>query len=268
MKNILLLLHDDSGQEARLQVGLHLARALDGHLCCLDVVQAPVQGGCLTPDGQVFLVEYEREQETANRGTISNRLENEDVPWTMTEATGNIADCVKRAAGLSDLIVVNRRLDDFSGPDMMAIASKVVLEAHKPVVAVSEACRSFDAAGPAIVAWDGSDPAMAALTGSVPLLRIARSVKIIEIQDSTAGSVRDASAYLSRHDIHAEVELIARFKGDPDGPAEIIQAICVREKAAYCVMGAFGHSRLREAILGGVTRTMLASSEVPLVLAH
>lgn len=101
-----------------------------------------------------------------------------------------------------------------------------------------------------------------------PLLRLAQSVNIVEVQGSSNGSVDDAATYLSRHGIHAEVDLVARFKDDESPLGAAIADICRSQSAAYCVMGAYGHSRLREALFGGVSRHMLTRSEIPLLLAH
>jgi nucleotide-binding universal stress UspA family protein len=269
MKNILVLIHDDAGQGARLQAALDITRAVGGHLIALDVVAAPVLASdVFMPDTQLALLDDARVREDRNCTRVEQRLVREDVPWEVVQAIGEIDDCVTRNAGLADLIVVNRKLDDPLSPDMRALSSQVALKAHKPVVAVAEDCDGFDASGTAIVAWDGSPPAMAALTAAVPLLKLAGSVTLVEIQGDSPGSVHAAAAYLSRHGVHAEVELIARFKEDGSSIAQILQSICTSEGAAYCVMGAYGHSPLRETLFGGTTRTMLSQSRIPLVLAH
>jgi nucleotide-binding universal stress UspA family protein len=268
MKNILVLVHDDAGQEARLQAALDLTRAFDGHLHCLDVVSLPAVAGTGFGEAQAVLLEESSTREASNRASLEERLRGEGVAWSMEDVVGEISTCIKAAAGLADLIVMNRQLDDRTGPDMLSSVSRVVIETHKLVVAVGQECRGIDVTGTAVVAWDGSAPAMAALTASVPLLKKAKSVRIIEIIDSSQGSVNQAAAYLSRHDIHVEIDLIARFKDDPTGPAEIIPMLAKREGAAYCVMGAYGHSRMRERIFGGVTRQMLEANDLTLVLAH
>ena len=266
MKNILLLVHDDGGQEARLQAALDLTRALDGHLTCLDVVQFPVLGGdYFTVAGQALLLEDERTREAANRDRLKERLAREDVAWTLNEAQGDIADCVTRAAALADLIVLNRRFERLSAVNMMEIATSVVMTTGKAIVAVDDDAQGFDASGPALVAWDGSASATAAMRAAVPILQLSGRVELFEVADgSPAASVEDAAAYLSRHDVHANIRRV-QMAGSP---AEMIGEACSLLGASYCVMGAFGHSPLREAILGGVTRHMLASSTIPLVLAH
>jgi nucleotide-binding universal stress UspA family protein len=265
MKNLLLLAHDDSGQEARLQAGLDLCRALDGHLNCLDVIGTSIAG---YPDPEVaaFLVAGEVQRESSNRARLEERLAHEDVAWTMREASGSFSECLGDAAGLADLIILNPQLDD--GPDMLHLATAMLLKARKPVLLVPESCRGFDPSGPAMVAWDGSLPAMSALTAAIPLLKLAKMVRILEIQGSSKGSVDEAASYLSRHGIHAEVDLVACFKDAPHEPSVVIQDMCEREKCTYCVMGAYGHSLVRETLFGGVTRRILASTRVPVLLAH
>ena len=267
MKNVLLLIHADEGQEARLQAALDLTRSLEGHLTCLDVVRCPVVGPRYFPArGQALLLEEERSSEQANRAAIEARLVDEDVAWNMIEATGDIASCVSDAAGLADLIVLNRKLDVFSEVNMLAVATSVAMKSRKPIVAVCDSARGFDAAGAALVAWDGSAAAMTALQAAIPLLRLARTVEIFEAEDGADRSrAEEAAAYLSRHDMQPRITHGRSAEADV---AEQIQQACASSGAAYCVMGAFGHSPLLETLLGGVTRRMLSTSDIPLFLAH
>lgn len=267
MKNVLLLVHDDAGQEARLQTALDLTRALDGHLVCLDVIGLPVVLGSTFGDaGQVTLMQDEHEREAENRKRLADRLAREGVRWNMRSATGELANCVNAESGLADLLVVNRKLDDPFAPDMRSVASKLAVKSRKPVVAVAESCTGFDAFGTAVVAWDGSIPAMTAVTAALPLLKLARDVVVVEVTTKgRAPTADEAAAYLSRHGVHAKIVQVEAGTADP---AERISQTCQDEGADYCVMGAYGHSRLREAIFGGVTRQMLTSSDVPLILAH
>src|SRR5206468_682234 len=135
--NILLLVHDDAGQEARFQAALDLTRALNGHLHCLDVavmpalVDSPYDGV-----GQALLLQNEYEREYGNKTRLEARLRKEDVRWSVTEATGSLAGCIEDAAALADLIVLNRKLDDFAYPDMRGTAADVVIRSGKPIVAV------------------------------------------------------------------------------------------------------------------------------------
>lgn len=265
MKNVLLLVHDDDGQEARLQVALDLTRALSGHLTCVDVVRMVYEGdvmfggagGVLLADGQAI--------EDVNRARLKTRLGREDVAWNWIDEIGDLAGCLTRAAGLADVIVVNRRLSN-DVLDMANVAASVAIETHKPVVAVPDTVRRFDTAGRALVAWDGSLPAMAALCAALPLLRLAKAVRVIEIDlAGDAAPAEEAAEYLSRHGVHAE---ILRVPCQGEHADAVILRQAAEYGAAYCLMGAYGHARTVEALFGGVTRRMLKSAEIPLVLVH
>ena len=267
MKNILLLVHDDAGQEARFQVALDLTRALRGHLICLDVAAMPVvSGDFYAAEAEAMLLADERTREAENRERLEARLSREDVPWTWLETVGSIGASLVDAAKMADLVVVNRRFDESSGPDMRAIASQVVIGSGKAVVAVPEDVRGFDAAGTAMIAWDGSDEAMKAVQASVPLLQLVQTVTIVEVaDDAVAMPAEEAAAYLSRHDVKPVV-IRRRNRGLPTSWTLLSEAKA--EGADYLVMGGFGHSRFAEALFGGVSRDVLSESPIPTVMAH
>jgi nucleotide-binding universal stress UspA family protein len=101
---------------------------------------------------------------------------------------------------------------------------------------------------------------------AVPLLRRATYVHLVEVADDNPGApASEAATYLARHGIATEVH---------DWPAKgrrtstaLLHAVAELD-ARYLVMGAYGHSRLRETVLGGVTRDLIQSTSVPLLLAH
>jgi nucleotide-binding universal stress UspA family protein len=267
MKNILLLIHDDAGQEARFQAALDISRAIRGHLTCLDVsIIPPIVADSYGVSGGAMLLELEQESETANRQRIEKRLAAEDVSWDWIDVTGYLEPALEKASALADLIVVNRALTELALPDMRAVAAGLVVKSGKPVLAVPDHAEGFNAAGAALVAWDGSHQASAALSAAVPLLALASSVTIVEVEDgSVQTGAEEAAAYLSRHGIHAN---IVRPSTGGDDAGSVLLAKANSEKFDYLVMGGFGHSRFTEALLGGVTRRMLAESPIPLFLAR
>lgn len=266
MKNILVLMHDDVGQEARFQAALDLTRALEGHLTCLDVAIAPATvDDYATLGGSALLLADEQANESRNRERMEARLKVEGLPYDWVESTGFASAAVIEASGLADLIVLNRRIKN-AYPDMEEIAGEVVVKSGRPVIVVPENCERFDAFGPALVAWDGSAEAQAALRAAVPLLRHASEVTILEIDDGSVRMPGEAAAtYLSRHGIEP-VLLYVRNSVQPASTTLLDQV--ERRACAYVVMGGYGHARLTEALFGGVTRRMLQESPVPVFLAH
>jgi nucleotide-binding universal stress UspA family protein len=265
VKNVLLLVHEDAGQEARFQAALDLARALSGHLACIDVSPFPLvfdQGEVSAPAVTID----EAAQETGNKARLQRRLEAEDLSWSWQDLRDDFVPGLLEAAASADVIVLNRKLDTASRPDMRAITACLLTNSQALVVAVDERCRALDVGMPALVAWDGSEQAMHALQRALPLLKLASAVTIFQAgplpQEGVAAE--EAALFLSRHGIRAAVETNPRrgqVAADICGAAE-------RIGAGYCVMGAFGHSRLREALLGGVSHEMLNAAPLPLMMAH
>lgn len=265
MKNILLLVHDDDGQEARLQVALDVARGVGGHLHCLDVSILPhIAGGFYGATAMILADEEVRE--AANRAALEKRLQIEDVPWDWRDMTGDLGECLAREATLADIIVVNRGLDTILSPDMRHVAGRLLQDAKTPVLAVPAKSASLNVKGHALVAWDGSDAAGAALRAATPLLVLAERTTVVEIgKPAGDASAEDAAAYLSRHGVKVTVDLLPERSDDV---GERLLAEARNRRADYIVMGGYGHSRMREALLGGVTQTLLRQSPVPLFLAH
>lgn len=269
MKTILLLAHDDEGQEARLQAALDVTRAVGGHLACLDVISPPVAMAYDDYSGvaTAALMEEEREREAANRSRLQARLTHEDIAWSWQETSGYLEQTIESAAGLADLLVLSSRHGEDEPAELRRLAGLVAEKARRPVLAVPKHAKALDLTAPVLVAWDGSREADEALRDAVPLLRLSNDVVLFQF-DEPEGSfaASDAAAYLSRHGIHARIESLPRRADDLVYIALLEQAAHIG--AAYIVMGAYGFSPTLETVFGGVTRSMLAHSEVPLLLAH
>jgi len=266
MKTLLVLAHDDPGQEARLQVAVDLARRLEAHLTCLDVVVLPPAyvDDSVGSTISATIVESEIEQETANRAKLEARLVHEDISWDWQERTGDFVGSLCGAAQFADLLIVNRAIEDPVMP-MRSVVGGVIKEADKPILAVPQDAQKFDDHC-AVIAWDGSAAATAALRNAVPLLKLMERVFLVEVtSDKADGWAEDAARYLSRHGIHARIERVPPLSS---GIARTLIAEAGRHGAGLIVAGGYGHSRLREAVFGGVTRELLAHSPYPLLLSH
>jgi nucleotide-binding universal stress UspA family protein len=261
----LLLVHQNSGQVARLQAALDLTCALSGHLTCLDIPPFPLmfdQGMSMAPP----VVIDEADQEAENKSRSQRRLEAEDVCWSWKDVRDDFVPGVLEAADAADVIVLNRKLDSSSRPNMRAITSNVLAHSDALVVAVDEHCPGLEVGMPVLIAWDGSDGAMHAIERALPPLKLASKIRIFQAGAAPKGAIPadEAALYLSRHGINSEIEI------GPDSK-QVADDICdaaERFGAGYCVMGAFGHSRLREALLGGANRDMLSEAPMPLMVAH
>lgn len=267
MKNILLFVHDDAGQSARLQAALDVTRALSGHLTCVDVTEIPmVYADAYAGAALAKCLADEDAREGRNRERLERRLASEDVCWSWHDYTGTFVDAILDAAGMADLIVLNRKLDAAPVPDMRRLTTDIIVSVRKPVLAVPDGLAEFPVGGRALIAWDGSAAVTATVRACIPLLSLSSSVRLF-CAESYRGEtdLNAAASYLSRHGIHAEIQ---RVYDEQRAVADIIMSECELWRADWCLMGGYGHGRLREELFGGVTRRMLGESRAPLVLCH
>ena len=259
MKNILLLIHDDQGQESRLQAALDVTRALGGHLECLDVLTLPlIVSGYYSSGSEAVMIAAERERDTANRASLESRLAKEDVTWSMGETYGTIVEALIQTSDFADLIVVSARTEA-RGDDRPSLET-LPLKAGRPILAVPPGCLGLDPDGCALVAWDGSRPCNEAVRAAVPLLQRAGQVVLLEVnQPRGALAMAEVATYLSRHGV--STELVERTTTGLVADAILDQARHC--SAEFIVMGAYSKPRVAETVFGGVTRTMLLESQVP-----
>ena len=269
MKTVLLHATEDNGMESRLQAALDVTRAFDSHLSCVQVTpfDAIMMGD---PFGGVHalptVVAAVQDAEDDHKARTEQKLGMEGASWDWSGFTGPPAQVVVERSHLADLIVLSiaGQADEYNGPQ--AIATLVALAARAPVLAVDPAIRGLDCFGPAMVAWNGSPEGANALRLALPLLRKASVVHIVTVPEKPGTfPPTDASLYLARHGVESQLH-----EWDPEGRsvAETLRDAASTLRAAYIVMGAYGHSRFSEAILGGVTRDLMRRSPVPLLLAH
>lgn len=266
MKNVLVLIHDDAGQEARLQVALDLTRALSGHLNCLDAAIPSVGGGAyLDVSNSAIAVDCVARHEAKNRSRVETRLRGEGVSWSMHETIGAPGRAFREAAALTDLIVLSFPRDH-ADDKLRRLVGEVAVKAGRPVVAVPASCRGFNVAGKALVGWNGSPEASEAVRQGLPLLQQATSVTLLSV-DQPKGDLSpdEAARYLSRHGIHAE---IVTRESDGSTVSDVILGEAHALGAAYVLIGAYGLPRSIEALFGGVTSGMLLESELPILLAR
>jgi nucleotide-binding universal stress UspA family protein len=120
---------------------------------------------------------------------------------------------------------------------------------------------------PALIAWNGSSTAADAVRGAMPMLDHTAPVQILSIDDdSEAFPASEVQQYLYEHSIRSDAHL------RPSDPGKDVADAIVEQSeqlgTGMIVAGAFGHNRLREMLLGSVTRELLKKSPVPLLLAH
>ena len=189
---------------------------------------------------------------------------------TVVTQLGALTDVVASRARYADLVVLPRPYGPTKGIEDEAVIEAALFEGMAPVLVVPDAGMPSTDPRRVVLAWNQSREALVAARRALPFLCRADSVQILVIDPPTHGPERSDPGgllcqMLVRHGVNAEVTVLARTLPRVSD----VLARHLRETAAdLLVMGAYGHSRFREAILGGATRDMLEGAEVPVLLAH
>ncbi|MCI3953839.1 MAG: Universal stress protein UspA, partial [Burkholderiales bacterium] len=119
------------------------------------------------------------------------------------------------------------------------------------------------------IAWDFSRPAARAVADALPLLERAKRVRVVTVVNEKDIASRRSSAELARHLARHGIDIVLdEFDSMGRRIGAALEAYVASRNADLLVMGAYGHSRVREFILGGATRSMLARPPVPVFLSH
>jgi len=260
MREVLVPIHDDIGQQSRLQAAFDLVRASQGRLFCVDLAKPDVGGAGAARGGSQVM-----EAEVAPLTTVRDQIDASGLPAQWIESHDDMLPALSELAALADLIVMSApRADLF--PSTYAAISELLVSANTPIVAVPPESPGICLNGEVLICWDGSREAHHAMVAAIPLLQRASTVTIVEIDD---GSLKlpatQAQALLAQRNIPSHVRSDLAFGEKAAFP--LLEQIGLL-KADYVVMGGFGHSRLVENIFGGVTERLLHESPVPLFLKH
>ncbi|GMN02674.1 universal stress protein [Erythrobacter sp. MTPC3] len=272
MKSILVHADGDNAMEARMQVALDIARVTGAHITFLQAVSFEVFApGDFYGSAMAAAMPRIREAAAEVRERITADLENEDVNWEWKFLYGMAEHRLMEQSALHDLVIVGPHDVGEEGTRRpSSMAGTLALKAPVPVLVVPSETKRLDLTSPVMIAWNGSSEACVALRAAVPLLKFDSDVQLISVaeeddKDRFDFPASEGAKYLSRHDIEAEIVEI------PRGDAKISDALFAAASQRDCsmmVMGAYGHSRLAEMLLGGVTRRSLTDPKLPIFLAH
>jgi nucleotide-binding universal stress UspA family protein len=270
MKSLLLHVARDDGFESRKQVALDIGRQFESHLTLVqpslaqDFVAFDMAGGAHFVAQAFTAAEQARAELKAN---VEADLTNEGVnwDWQVIEASSRVS-ILAEAARLADLAILSLDVDRRGAAQPgRSLAGDLAMTCRTPILAVPPECRGFTF-GKAVIAYDGGPEASFALRCALPLLAKCDHVVIAEVSDDPhAYPLTDAADYLGRHGIKARIEPVD--KGDKTVEERLLRAT-EQFGADILIMGAYGHSRWREALFGGVTHYVLAETKVPVLLAH
>lgn len=201
-----------------------------------------------------------------------------DAVWQVAEADGlgNIAPVIVHAGRRADLVIVGQNDSGAAAPEGPgAVAQDIVMSVGRPTLVVPHAGRYADIGRRPLIAWTESRESARALYDALPLMRHAEKVQLLEVGAPRASTeevarqragLASVARYLEAHGLTVAVEFQPGLSDI--GPAELILSRAADHGADLLVMGAYGHSRLQELVLGGATRSILSSMTLPVLMTH
>lgn len=270
-----ILVHIDAGKRcpARIEVAIALARRFGAHLIGLNALTATELPGYVQAGGMPLVElrrrhadeQVERAQAAFDQALSAAALASAE--WRTSAL--NAVDAVSLHARYADLIVLGQHgAEDYSGVGS-GFAEHVVREAGRPVLMVPYVGDFASIGKRILIGWKATREAIRAVSDAIPFLHQAEAIRVLVI-DPKAGERGampdvDIAPYLARHGVNVEVHVDRAAQNDVGN--EILSR-AADFGADLIVVGAYGHSRFREMVLGGASRTIMDSMTVPVLLSN
>ncbi|WP_050929044.1 universal stress protein [Aestuariivita boseongensis] len=276
-KSILTIITDAAVAESPLAHATALAAAQDAHVeaMCLGVDRT--QTGYYYAGANALIL-----QETLTRAhkeadelleLTKGILSKSSVRWAADTGVAPFADLARHVAlhaRFSDLVILPKPYGENRGAELEPVVEAALFDADAPVLVVPDDAQPNPTPEQIIVAWNQSKEALSAIRAAMPFLKQAKLVRIVVVDPPAHGPERSdpgglLSQMLARHDITCEIDVVSKTL---PRVSDVLNRHVTDKNADMIVMGAYGHSRFREAILGGATRNMLEQASVPVLMAH
>jgi nucleotide-binding universal stress UspA family protein len=276
-KNLLVHVDDSKACAARVRAAAELAVAHGAHLTGLYIIPEPSPAsfvrGYIAPD--VLSAIAEQKHELAEQVMTRARaiVDGAGVAFDSRIERGfdvELPDFLNMHARYADLAILGQiDPDDETGSRLQP--ERVALGSGRPALIIPYIGAPDGFGQRILVAWDASREAARAVNDAMPLLERAAAVVVLTVDPirrqfghgDEPGA--DIALHLARHGVKVEVQ---RIEGSETDPGNAILSHLASEGSDLLVMGCFAHSRLRELVLGGVTRTILEEMTVPVLMSH
>ena len=278
LKNLLVHIDEKSSCAKRVGAAIALAQGFDAHLAAVMLVAEPHVPPALGVHIPADVLTQQRKESEAQAAAVLEAVRQQGDKaglaievrheWVVLD---DFAAAFARQARHYDLSIVGQVDPDEGDVDAELIAEAAFMQSGRPTLLIPYIGPRSLPPKRALVAWDGSREAARAVNDALPLLAKTEKVTVLVVDPGTLkGRVgdqpgADLATHLARHGLHTEV-VTAASGGLGAGDVIIGQASDIG--ADLVVMGGYGHSRLRELILGGATQSMLDHMPVPALLSH
>ncbi|MQQ09174.1 universal stress protein [Epibacterium sp. SM1979] len=276
-KTLLTVISDIDQAKAPLDQASALAQQFEAHtdaLCLgIDRTQTSYDYGMANAMLLQQSLQVARDQAAALQAFAEEHLARNGLPFSATTAVaplGEVTRHIARRGRFCDLMVVAKPYGDNAAIEGEAIVEAGLFESAAPVLVVPQDTPVLKVPKTVQIGWNESAEALSAVRKAMPFLKAARSVHVVVIDPPRHGPDRSDPGgllcqMLSRHGIHCEVNVLSKSL---PRTADVLLRHAEDTDADLLVMGAYGHSRFREAILGGATRNILEAANRPVLMAH
>jgi nucleotide-binding universal stress UspA family protein len=275
IKDVLVNLTTGGSRGYAGEYAVSLAEAFEAHVAGVAFAYDPILPPTLMGGIPADFIESQRAEAEAGANSSLRRFDElvrraglSGQSRVLGASVAGAADLFGRMARRFDLAIVGQAEPDKASPEEL-IAESALFEGGRPVIVVPYIQKEGLKLDRVLVCWDGSRAAARAAADAMPLLARAKAVEVIIVSgerdkgDELAGA--DIGEHLARHSLRVDVKRIVATESDV---ANTILSYVADSAADLLVMGGYGHSRLREFVLGGVTRGILAAMTVPALMSH
>ena len=278
IKDLLVVVDGSPAAQPRLEAAVAMARSFSAHLTALCLVAEPflpaLLGAHIPADmlaAQLAQAEREADAHLANASAAAKRSEIRIETVRETAALDRLPTVLAQHARRADLTIIGQPDPDHDDLDTTLLAEAAFMASGRPALVVPLTGARTIPPQRIVIAWDGSREAARAANDALPFLERAQEVFVLVVDANLLheGLGRHPGAgiaeHLARHGVRTTVKQVgsAGF-----GISGAIMVHVVDERADLLVMGGYGHSRLREVVLGGTTRHMLERMTLPVLIAH
>lgn len=271
IRDLLVLAGD--GMDAAGAYGIWLAKRCGAALtAAAPVIEASAPGYVDTELPRDLLERIEAESKAAAARALEQFAAKAQGAGVKAETLAFMVPSTRRGAAVSELArcydaaVVPQPSRD--GADTADILEETLFAAGRPIIIVPYIPVRQEL-GTVLVAWDGGRPAARAVADALPILAMARGVQVVTVgkakPEASPLSAQNLIRHLARHGIAAELKWLA---SDGVDVANLLLSHAADADADLIVMGGYGHSRMRELVLGGTTREILRSMTIPVLMSH
>lgn len=279
IRDILVHLDATAATTARLDLAAKLAQQHRAHLVGLFVIDVPLpvfMGGEV--GGAAFAAELLAELRDAAlvdaaqlKPRFEERLRRDGLSGEWRQPEGATPAEIATHGRYADLVVVGQADPAGAAPTAVAATEAALFGTGRPVLVVPHAWSGEGVGHRVLVGWNASREAARAVHDALPLIAGASSVTVLTVNAEASAEGHgdepgaDIARHLARHGLQVTVRRVA---GSEIGAGDLLLNEAADLGSDLIVMGGYGHSRLREVVLGGATRTMLKSMTVPTLLSH